>query len=314
MLECAVSLVQISVSLVQISDSRACGSGSEGGNMTDSLTEDDDASGRMTVSQLEQMVPEIAWGRMLRYTLEEYELDLDVDSLIITLHCNAYVPDLVKLLSSTPKRVIVNYLMWRFVLRYMPYISNYFQQLWQQFRSEVPDPFEERTYLSRWKECAGVVNEGFGAALARMYVEKYYDHQISKKIDDLVEEVRTAFHLVIDRQDWLEQEMKQVCSDKLDIMGKKIGYPEYIESTELLDAEFEGLDILEDHFLNNILRMKKHEVWKDVQKLSRPVDKKRDWVIEPLVVNAFHNPTANEISENFFFSPLCISLIYSLEL
>ncbi|KAK8748017.1 hypothetical protein OTU49_016273, partial [Cherax quadricarinatus] len=118
----------------------------------------------MTVSQLEQMVPEIAWGRMLRYTLEEYELDLDVDSLIITLHCNAYVPDLVKLLSSTPKRVIVNYLMWRFVLRYMPYISNYFQQLWQQFRSEVPDPFEERTYLSRWKECAGVVNEGFGAA------------------------------------------------------------------------------------------------------------------------------------------------------
>nr|XP_053632515.1 neprilysin-1-like [Cherax quadricarinatus]XP_053632516.1 neprilysin-1-like [Cherax quadricarinatus] len=288
-------LIAFETKFALISDSRACGSGSEGGNMTDSLTEDDDASGRMTVSQLEQMVPEIAWGRMLRYTLEEYELDLDVDSLIITLHCNAYVPDLVKLLSSTPKRVIVNYLMWRFVLRYMPYISNYFQQLWQQFRSEVPDPFEERTYLSRWKECAGVVNEGFGAALARMYVEKYYDHQISKKIDDLVEEVRTAFHLVIDRQDWLEQEMKQVCSDKLDIMGKKIGYPEYIESTELLDAEFEGLDILEDHFLNNILRMKKHEVWKDVQKLSRPVDKKRDWVIEPLVVNAFHNPTANEI-------------------
>lgn len=47
---------------------------------------------------------QIAWGRMLRYTLEEYELDLDVDSLIITLHCPAYVPDLVKMLSTTPKR------------------------------------------------------------------------------------------------------------------------------------------------------------------------------------------------------------------
>ena len=35
------------------------------------------------------------------------------------------------------------------------------------------------------------------------------------------------------------------------------------------------LDILEDHFLNNILRMKRHEVWKELQKLSRPVDKKR---------------------------------------
>ncbi|KAF2361216.1 hypothetical protein FHG87_008029 [Trinorchestia longiramus] len=56
-------------------------------------------------------------------------------------------------------------------------------------------------------------------------------------------------------------------------MGKKIGYPEYIESDELLNAEFDGLEILEDHFLNNILRMKKYEVWKELSKLSRPVDK-----------------------------------------
>ncbi|XP_071545474.1 membrane metallo-endopeptidase-like 1 [Panulirus ornatus] len=264
-------LIAFETKFALITDSRTCGNGGEGGNLTESLGEEEESSGRMTVAQLEQMVPEIAWGRMLRYTLEEYELDLDVDSLIITLHCPAYVPDLVKMLSTTPKRVIVNYLLWRFVLRYMPYISNYFQQLWQQFRSEVPDPFEERTYLSRWKECAAVVNEGFGAALAKMYVEQHYDHTISGKIDNLVEEVRTAFHMVIDRQDWLEQEMKQVCSDKLDIMGKKIGYPEYIESTDLLDAEFEGSVSLS---------------------LSLP---HRDWLIQPLVVNAFHNPAANEI-------------------
>ncbi|XP_050703430.1 neprilysin-1-like isoform X1 [Eriocheir sinensis] len=292
-------LIAFETKFAMISDSRTCELGNEGAsNLTESLDagEDDESSGRMTVSQLGELVPEIAWGRMLRHTLDEFDIDLDVDSLIITLHCSAYVPDLVKLVKETPDRVIVNYLLWRFVLRYMPYISNYFQQLWQQFRSEVPDPFEERTYISRWKECAAVVNEGFGAALARKYVEDYYDHSISGKIDSLVEEVRTAFHVVIDRQDWLEQEMKQVCSDKLDIMGKKIGYPEYIESTELLDEEFEGLEILEDHFLNNILRMKKHEVWKELKKLSRPVDKKRDWLIQPLVVNAFHNPAANEIS------------------
>ncbi|XP_064094296.1 neprilysin-1-like [Macrobrachium nipponense] len=290
-------LIAFETKFAMISDSRSCGSLGESGNMTENLLEEEETSGRMTVAQLEQMVPEIAWSRMLRYTLEQYELELDVDSLIITLHCNAYIPDLVKLLTATPKRVIVNYLLWRFVLRYMPYISNYFQQLWQQFRSEVPDPFEERTYISRWKECAALVNEGFGAALARMYVEQHYDQKISGEIDNMVEEVRTAFHIGILMRHGLDgnQANEQVCSDKLDIMGKKIGYPEYIESTELLDAEFEGLEILEDHFLNNILRMKKHEVWKELQKLSRPVDKKRDWLIQPLVVNAFHNPTANEI-------------------
>lgn len=289
-------LIAFETKFATISDSRECDGGADGGNLTESLGGiDDESSERMTVYQLGELVPEIAWSRMLRHTLDEFDIDLDVDSLIITLHCAPYVPDLIKLVTETPDRVIVNYLLWRFVLRYMPYISNYFQQLWQQFRSEVPDPTEERTYISRWKECGAVVNEGFGAALARNYVEDYYDHTISYKIDNLVEEVRTAFHLVIDRQDWLEQEMKQVCSDKLDIMGKKIGYPEYIESAELLDEEFEGLEILEDHFLNNILRMKKHEVWKELKKLSRPVDKKRDWLIQPLVVNAFHNPAANEI-------------------
>ncbi|XP_063853940.1 neprilysin-1-like isoform X2 [Scylla paramamosain] len=288
-------LIAFETKFAMISDSRECEAGGNGGNLTETLDLDEESSERMTVLQLGQLVPDIAWGRMLRHTLQEFEINLDVESLIITLHCSPYVPDLIKLIKDTPDRVILNYLVWRFVLRYMPFISNYFQQLWQQFRSEVPDPTEERTYISRWKECAAVVNEGFGAALARNYVEEYYDSSISFKIDNLVEEVRTAFHLVINRQDWLEQEMKEVCNDKLDIMGKKIGYPEYIESAELLDEEFEGLEILEDHFLNNILRMKRHEVWKELKKLSRPVDKKRDWLIQPLVVNAFHNPAANEI-------------------
>ncbi|XP_018016962.2 neprilysin-1 [Hyalella azteca] len=185
--------------------------------------------------------------------------------------------------------------MWRFVLRFLPYISNYFQQLWHQFRNEVPDPFEERTYVSRWKECAALVNEGFGAALARTYAKAHYAPEVPPQVDKIVEEVRAAFHRVIQRQNWLEKDMKSVCSDKLYLMGKKIGYPEYIESDELLNAEFDGLEILEDHFLNNILRMKEYEVWKELNKLSRPVDKNKDWMIQPLIVNAFHNPTANEI-------------------
>ncbi|XP_076039212.1 endothelin-converting enzyme 2-like [Oratosquilla oratoria] len=286
-------LIHFETRFAAISDADKCG---DGGNSTsDYFVEDDEESGRMTVAQLEALVPEIKWTRMLTYTLDQYDLDLDVGSLIVTVHCTAYMPDLVQLLATTPKRVIVNYLVWRFVYRYMPYISNYFQQLWQQFHTEVPDPFEEHRYLSRWKECAEVVNEGFGAVLARMYVEQYYDQRISAKIDNIVEQVRLAFHEVISRQDWLDEEMKDVCADKLDMMGKKIGYPEYIKSGDLLDAEFDGLEILEDHLLNNILRMKRHEVRKELQKLSRPVDRKRDWMVQPLVVNAFHNPTANEI-------------------
>ena len=61
---------------------------------------------------------------------------------------------------------------------YHMYIFRWFSINIQQ----VPDPFEERTYLTRWKECATVVNEGFGAALARMYIDKYYDLKVSSEV------------------------------------------------------------------------------------------------------------------------------------
>ena len=48
---------------------------------------------------------------------------------------------------------------------------------------QVPDPFEERTYLTRWKECATVVNDGFGAALAKMYIPKYYDSKVTDEVN-----------------------------------------------------------------------------------------------------------------------------------
>ncbi|KAF4519816.1 hypothetical protein B566_EDAN006830 [Ephemera danica] len=78
-------------------------------------------------------------------------------------------------------------------------------------------------------------------------------------------------------------------------MGNKVGYPKYIEDPEALAAEYEELTLSDGNFLQNMLTLKKHEVWKELRKLTRPVDKAKEWLIQPLVVNAFNNPTTNEI-------------------
>jgi predicted metalloendopeptidase len=120
-------------------------------------------------------------------------------------------------------------------------------------------------------------------------------------------------------------------------MGSKVGYPKYIEDPEALAAEYREvklkanittvnkirlaqLKLSDGNFLQNMLTLKKHEVWKELRKLTRPVDKAkwvyiklapntsqlmtandafffREWLIQPLTVNAFHNPTTNEISK-----------------
>lgn len=60
---------------------------------------------------------------------------------------------------------------------------------------QVPDPFEERTYVSRWKECAALVNEGFGAALASTYAHVHYDPQVPPQvsIDILLTKIKIKF-------------------------------------------------------------------------------------------------------------------------
>jgi predicted metalloendopeptidase len=78
-------------------------------------------------------------------------------------------------------------------------------------------------------------------------------------------------------------------------MRDKIGYPPYIMRAKALDKEYDGLQFNESSFLLNILKMRKFEVVKEIRKVQRRVDLDKDWYIQPLVANAFHNPTANEI-------------------
>jgi predicted metalloendopeptidase len=56
-------------------------------------------------------------------------------------------------------------------------------------------------------------------------------------------------------------------------MGNKVGYPKYIEDPEALAAEYRELNLSDGNFLQNMLTLKKHEVWKELRKLTRPVDK-----------------------------------------
>ncbi|GFX96194.1 neprilysin-1, partial [Trichonephila clavipes] len=55
------------------------------------------------------------------------------------------------------------------------------------------------------------------------------------------------------------------------------------------------LDISEEHFLDNILKMNRYEVIKELTKMTRTVDKERDWFVQPLVVNAFYEATGNAV-------------------
>ncbi|GIY46845.1 neprilysin-4 [Caerostris extrusa] len=258
-------------------------------------TEDEFVFNRVNISMLEEMIPEIKWGTLLGYIFDYSGLSSEKMDLNIVLHCEKYLRHLVVLINKTSPRTIANYLTWRFVAKYLPYLDIHFRRLYYDFRREVPNLGEERTFFARWKECVNLVNDGFGMALASLYVKEEFGEKLENEIKALLNSLKQAFVGGIKQQNWLDADTKVLCEEKVLAMGTKLGYPRYILDPVQLDTDYSGLDISDEHFLDNILKMNRYEVIKELTKMTRTVDKERDWFVQPLVVNAFYEATGNAV-------------------
>ncbi|KAG8189071.1 hypothetical protein JTE90_025501 [Oedothorax gibbosus] len=262
-------------------------------NDTNSL--DEDPFNRVNISILEETIPEIKWGILIGYIFDYIGLSAQKVDLNIVLHCEKYLRNLVLLINTTSPRTVANYLTWRFVAKYLPYLDIHFRRLFYDFRREVPNLSEERSFFARWKECVNIVNDGFGMALASLYVKEEFGEDKQEEIKTLISSLKHAFVGGIQQQSWLDPETKYACEEKVLSMNTKLGFPSYILDPVQLDTDYSGLEISEDHFLDNILKMNRYEVIKEMTKMTRTVDKERDWFVQPLVVNAFYEATGNAV-------------------
>ncbi|XP_035204573.1 neprilysin-1-like, partial [Stegodyphus dumicola] len=237
----------------------------------------------------------IKWGILTDYIFDYSGISADQVDLNIVVHCEKYLRHLVDLLNKTSPRTTANYLTWRFVAKYLPYLDIHFRRLFYDFRREVPNLSEERTFFARWKECVHLVNDGFGMALASLYVKQEFNEELENEIKTLISSLKEAFVRGIKQQSWLEHDTQILCEEKVAAMGTKIGFPRYILDPVQLDTDYSGLEISEEHFLGNILKMNRYEVIKELTKMTRTVDKERDWFVQPLVVNAFYEATGNAV-------------------
>ncbi|XP_057372654.1 membrane metallo-endopeptidase-like 1 isoform X1 [Daphnia carinata] len=256
---------------------------------------------RLNLSDMETQFPAINWTAAVETLLRATGLsDKDRAALLlsdmpVSLQCRDFLPELGNLLTTTPSRTVTNYLIWRFVYKSMPLITTRFLKMWTNFKQSVPNLGEERIYLTRWKQCVALVNEGFGLVAAHLYVTKMASNWTNTWILRLIDELKEAFGASITRQEWIEEEMTLRLLEKLEAMGSKIGYPNKILNLTQLDLDYQELHIDNGHILFNVMRIRRHEVWREIQKVFQPPPKEKEWLVQPLVVNAFHNPSTNEI-------------------
>lgn len=172
-------------------------------------------------------------------------------------------------------------------------ISGASSQLSDDFRAEA---FKFSSVLSgtkqdrpRWKRAVSLVSGTLGEAIGKLYVEKYFPESSKKRMLELVHNLQTALGQRIDEATWMGAETKAQAKDKLSNFIIKIGYPDKWKDYSGLQVN-DSLSLYAN--LQNIARWETDDVI--ARQANKRVDK-TEWGMTPQTINAYYNPTTNEI-------------------
>ena len=139
----------------------------------------------------------------------------------------------------------------------------------------------------QWKRGVSTVNRNLGEVIGKVYVARHFKPEAKSRMTHLVENLRDAYGSSIDSLEWMSDDTKKEAHVKLASFDPKIGYPNKWE-------DYSALTIKSDDLVGNIIRSSQVSHQKEVKKLGGPIDK-HEWGMTPQTVNAYYNPTKNEI-------------------
>ena len=140
----------------------------------------------------------------------------------------------------------------------------------------------------RWKRAMRTPNSLLGEAVGEMYVNKYFPEADKERMLQIVRNIQAALSEHIDNLEWMSDETKAKAQDKLSAFTIKIGYPDKWKDYSTLDIDSSK------SYYENLLNASAWYVRDNMSKLGQPVDKE-EWHMTPQTVNAYYNPTTNEI-------------------
>ena len=196
-----------------------------------------------------------------------------------------FYKDMNKALQNTTVDEQKYYLAFNLLSAAAPYLSDDFVDADFEFYGKVMSGKQEQQ--PRWKRSLNTVNGALGEAVGEMYVEKYFPASSKEKMLTLVGNLQTALSERINGLEWMSDTTKAKAQEKLAAFTVKIGYPDKWR-------DYSGLEIKDDSYWGNVRRSNIFDMAYQLADVDKPVDKSR-WHMNPQTVNAYYNPTTNEI-------------------
>ncbi len=192
-----------------------------------------------------------------------------------------------KIIAEEPVESQKAYLEWQLINNTATSLTTELDNANFDFYGRVLSGREEQQPM--WKRATSLVSGYLGEAIGQLYVEKYFPAAAKERMEKLVKNLQTALGERIDAQEWMSDETKALAHEKLDAFYVKVGYPDTWKNYDNLVID------PEKSFFENKIAMHHYFVADMVErKFKKPVDN-TEWFMTPQTVNAYYNPTTNEI-------------------
>ena len=234
---------------------------------------------RYTVEQASEMTPNINWKNYF----ETMGILDGMESFNIAQP--NYIKEVNAALGDTDINVFKAYFAWNAINGAASYLSDDFVEANFNFYGRLLSGREANR--PRWKRVTATVDGAMGEALGQLYVEKYFPAEAKTRMEVLVQNLITALGQRIDMAEWMTDATKANAHEKLGTLLVKIGYPDEWR-------DYSELEIKDDSYFANVMRSNEFDMAYMFSKINKPVNR-NEWGMTPQTVNAYYNPTTNEI-------------------
>lgn len=249
------------------------------------------------MSPAELRVPENSYHKMTKKEAENLFSNFDFEKYLSLYGSQTFEhivigqPEFVKAINGYIKELTIEewkaYLYFRVLNHYAGYLDEKFVQEKFNFYQGVISGKSQMKPINE-RAIDEITRMPIGEALGKLFVEKYFSEKAKQRVDGMVDNLLLTFDERIRNLSWMSDSTKKEALNKLNSIGRKLGFPSKWE-------DFSDLQLNKDTYLANVKRCYEREIQKGLKELYKPIDKQK-WGMPAHMVNAYYNPQLNEIA------------------
>ena len=247
----------------------------------------------MTVKDLIESYPHVDW---LGYINSKMYSGLKInESEKVILQQPSYYEQLAGILNQTEKSTIANYIIFRDLADYIPYLHEKIRAMEFDFMKTISG---KSTKTARWSDCVKGTAGMMGIAVSAMYIREYFsDNRIKTDVGEIVTDITAEFEKILIKNDWMDMETKDEALNKLKAMHSNIAYPDELLDDSKLVGYYNGLKLNDSNYLQSAMAIDNHGKEFICTRFHQPVNR-TDWVdlSTTIYVNANYNGKTNSIT------------------